>query len=211
VWTEIATKYAIASTACANLGFNLCVISAAILPTNPNELNYLIQQCLREVILTNSALLLDCDEVNSADTSREFAISQLVAGLNIPLILSTQERMRQRLRPTITIDVNQPTYSEQRDIWEFHLGSVALELNGHIDRLVSQFNLSTTTIQSACLSLNHVELEYLPEREETFPLPVHNRQSKPQILHFILRIPNPQFSINYGISAASKRVPTSMI
>jgi len=90
--TEIATKYAIASTACTNLGFNLCVISAAILPTNPNELNYLIQQCLREVILTNSALLLDCDEVNSADTSREFAISQLVAGLNIPLILSTQER-----------------------------------------------------------------------------------------------------------------------
>jgi AAA+ superfamily predicted ATPase len=177
--TEIATKYAIASTACANLGFNLCVISAAILPTNPNELNYLIQQCLREVILTNSALLLDCDEVNSADTSREFAISQLVAGLNIPLILSTQERMRQRLRPTITIDVNQPTYSEQRDIWEFHLGSVALELNGHIDRLVSQFNLSTTTIQSACLSLNHVELETLPEVEETFPLPVHNRQSQP--------------------------------
>ncbi|HEY9794637.1 MAG TPA: ATP-binding protein [Leptolyngbyaceae cyanobacterium] len=176
--TEIATKYAIASTACTNLGFNLCVISAAILPTNPNELNYLIQQCLREVILTNSALLLDCDEVNSADTSREFVISQLVAGLNIPLILSTQERMRQRLRPTITIDVNQPTYSEQRDIWEFHLGSVALELNGHIDRLVSQFNLNTTTIQSACLSLNHVELETLPEVEETLPLPVHNRQSQ---------------------------------
>ena len=67
-------------------------------------------------------------------TSREFVISQLVAGLNIPLILSTQERMRQRIRPTITIDVNQPTYSEQRDIWEFHLGSVALELNGHIDK-----------------------------------------------------------------------------
>ena len=113
---ELTSKYVISSTACSNLGFNLSVISAAIVPTNPNELHYIMQRCWREAILSNSALLLECDEINSADTNRELAISQFITGLNIPLIITTQERIPQRQRPTRTIDVNQPTHSEQRDI-----------------------------------------------------------------------------------------------
>ncbi|HBB32868.1 MAG TPA: ATPase [Cyanobacteria bacterium UBA9273] len=183
--SEIVTKYAIASTASAHLSFKLFVISAAILPANPNELNSLMQNCWREAILSNSAILLDCDDINLADSSREFAIFQFIEGLNIPLIISTQERQRQCQRLTLVFDVNQPTHSEQRDIWQSHLGSVAAQLNGHIDRLVSQFNLSTTTIQAACLSLNHAELanqtsleEKITELEETSSPPSRNRKSK---------------------------------
>ena len=182
---ELTSKYAISSTACTNLGFNLSVISAAIVPINPNELNYIMQRCWREAILSNSALLLECDEINSADTNRELAIYQFIAGLNIPLIISTQERIPQRQRPTITIDVNQPTHSEQRDIWQSHLGDVAEELNGHIDRLVSQFNLSSSLIQTACLSLNNIELtkqtkleEKVTEVEEIPPPSSRNCKSK---------------------------------
>ena len=187
--TEIASKYAIASTACTHLGYNLSVISAALLPTNPNELNYLLQQCCREVMLTHSALLLDCDDINLADSSRELAIFQLIEGLNIPLIISTQERIRQRQRATITLDINQPTHSEQREIWQSHLGLVGAELNGQIDRLVSQFNLNSTAIKAACLSLNNLELEHLPEPEtklaelEETALPKIELPSSPIVNH----------------------------
>jgi len=199
---ETSAKYAIASTACNHLNFNLSVISAAILPTNPNELNYLIQQCWREAVLTDSAILLDCDPVNSADLSREFAISQFISGLNIPLIISTQERISQHQRLTITLDVNPPTHREQRDIWQSYLGSVAGELNGHIERLVSQFNLTPSTIQAACLSLNNPELETLPkpsgnvtELADTLPSPILNQlwdfcrtQARPQLDDLAQRI-----------------------
>ena len=163
--TEINSKYAIASTACTHLKLKLSVISATLLPTDPNQLNSLKQQCLREVVVTDSALLLDCDEINLADSSREWAISQFIEGLNIPVVISTQERIRQGQNPTINLDINQPTHREQRDIWQSHLGLVAEEINGHIPRLVSQFNLSSSAIQAACLSLNNLELENISESE----------------------------------------------
>ncbi|HEY9598408.1 MAG TPA: ATP-binding protein, partial [Cyanophyceae cyanobacterium] len=155
--SELAAKYAIIATACRNLGWNLNVISASLLPPNPNELNHVIQRCFREALLTNSALLLDCHEINQADAIRESVISQFIEGLNMPLIISSQERQRQRQRPLITLDVGQLSHNEQREIWQSYLGSVALELNGHIDTLVSQFNLSPSIIQTACLSVQTID------------------------------------------------------
>src|SRR5207247_8344039 len=42
-----------------------------------------------------------------------------------------------------------PASSEQRTTWEGALGAVSQSLNGHIDRLVSQFNLGSQAINSA--------------------------------------------------------------
>jgi AAA+ superfamily predicted ATPase len=160
--SELAAKYAIVASACGNLGWKLNIISASVLPPNPNELNHLAQRCFREALLTNSALLLDCHEINQADAIRESVISQFIEGLNMPLIISSQERQRQRQRPLITLDVGQLTHNEQRKIWQSYLGSVALELNGHIDTLVSQFNLSSALIQAACLSVQTIDTSQSP-------------------------------------------------
>jgi len=160
--SELAAKYAIVASACGNLGWKLNIISASVLPPNPNELNHLAQRCFREALLTNSALLLDCHEINQADAIRESVISQFIEALNMPLIISSQERQRQRQRPLITLDVGQLTHNEQRKIWQSYLGSVALELNGHIDTLVSQFNLSSSLIQAACLSVQTIDNSQSP-------------------------------------------------
>jgi SpoVK/Ycf46/Vps4 family AAA+-type ATPase len=59
------------------------------------------------------------------------------------------------MHPVITFDVRKPGVNEQRTIWQNVLGSV--HLNGHIDALVSQFNLSASAIHSvgaAVLSTN---------------------------------------------------------
>ncbi|MEQ9623855.1 ATP-binding protein [Coleofasciculus chthonoplastes] len=154
---ELGAKHTIAAAGCSALGLRLNLISASLLPLNPYELYQLKQRCLREAILTNSALLLTCDELNQTDGMRELAISQFVEDLNLPLIISTQERQPQRQRPMITLDVGQLSHREQKSIWESYLGSTASELNGQIDTLVSHFNLNPPAIQAACLSLEGME------------------------------------------------------
>ncbi len=48
-----------------------------------------------------------------------------------------------------TLDVPKLTKAEQRTIWQDILGSAAQELNGQVDALVSQFNLSMPAIKTA--------------------------------------------------------------
>ncbi|MEQ9372545.1 MAG: AAA family ATPase [Coleofasciculus chthonoplastes F3-SA18-01] len=162
---ELGAKHTIAAAGCSALGLRLNLISASLLPINPHELYQLKQRCLREAILTNSALLLTCDELNQADGMRELAISQFVEDLNLPLILSTQERQPQRQRPMITLDVGQLSHREQKLIWESYLGSTASELNGQLDTLVSHFNLNHPAIEAACLSLEG--MQFPPVKTET--------------------------------------------
>ncbi len=148
--SEVTAKRAIAAVACAAIGCKLNVISGAILPRQPNELNHLMRRWEREALLTNSTLLLDYDRLNPGDALGELALSQFVEGLSTPLIISSRERYSLRQRPSIAFDVPQPTYSEQLDIWHSHLGTAAAELNGEVEALVAQFNLNAAAIQVAC-------------------------------------------------------------
>jgi hypothetical protein len=172
---EIADKSNIAAVACGILGCPLQVMSANRLPTDADELNHLMRRWERAVALTNSVLLLNCEQVNSADTLRQTAILQLVQETKTPLIITTEERLHSPQRPLISFDVPQLTHSEQRAIWQSNLGSIADELNGHIETLVSQFNLSTLAIQSACLEAISQESEtenpQLPTPNSKLPTP----------------------------------------
>jgi AAA+ superfamily predicted ATPase len=157
---EVTAKHTIAATACLHLGCNLSVMDASRLPSSPNELNHLLQRWEREALLSNSALLLDCDEVNSMDAVRENAISQLIKGINSRLIISTRSRQHPCQRPLITLDVPKLTHSEQLEVWQKSLGTAAVELNGQVEALVCQFNLSTPAIQAACAgAMSHLILQ----------------------------------------------------
>ncbi|MEQ9484854.1 ATP-binding protein [Coleofasciculus sp. F4-SAH-05] len=164
--SDIGAKQSIATVICSALGRNLQMISASVLPFNPNELYQLMQRCFREALLTHSFLFLNGDEMNPGDPRREWAIAEFVEQLEVPLIFSTQERQPQRQRPMITLDVGQLSHAEQRDIWKSHLGSLTTELNGQIDTLVSQFNLNVAAIQAACLSLNSTDYTPTPPDEQ---------------------------------------------
>jgi AAA+ superfamily predicted ATPase len=156
---EVAAKHTIAATACLHLGCNLSVMDASGI-SSPNELNHLLQRWEREALLSNSALLLDCDEVNSMDAVRENAISQLIKGINSRLIISSRSRQHPGQRPLITLDVPKLTHSEQLEVWQKSLGTAAVELNGQVEALVSQFNLSTPAIQAACAgAMSHLILQ----------------------------------------------------
>ncbi|MBD1901034.1 ATP-binding protein [Trichocoleus sp. DQ-A3] len=147
---ETASKRAIASATCALLQLNLYAMSAQAIPTSPRDLTSILRLWNREAILSESVLLLDCDDVETSDPARENVIASLIEGITSPIIVISPERRRSRQRPSITIDVSKPTAPEQRAIWQDALGEAAESLNGHLDTLVSHFSLSAPSIYAVC-------------------------------------------------------------
>ncbi|MDZ8183658.1 MAG: AAA family ATPase [Nostoc sp. ChiSLP02] len=148
---EISAKYAIAKAASVRLGYNLHVMSAAVLTQSPNEIHQIKQRWEREALLNNSVLLLDCDDISPNEPKAAFTVSQFLEYLQTPAIVCSGERLQIKHNHLITFDVPQLSYQEQAEIWASHLGAQANQLNGEITKLVSQFNLSNATIQTACL------------------------------------------------------------
>ncbi|BAY50008.1 AAA ATPase central domain-containing protein (plasmid) [Scytonema sp. HK-05] len=152
---EVTDKWAIAATACALDRRSLKVMSVSNLPTDLTELNHIVRRWEREATLTNSALLLDCEQLNLAEPALNTAILQLIQNTRTPLIISSKDRILSPHRPLMTFDVPKLTPDEQRNVWYSCLGSTAIKLSGHIEALVSQFNLNSLAIESACLQIKN--------------------------------------------------------
>ena len=115
---DLPDKRAIAVAACATMGLHVGSISGQSVPIGATELDGFLRLWGREAVLTNCALLLECHEMDSSDAARSSAINRLIEGLNSPLIISTVARLRSSHKSILTFDVQKPSPSEQRDIWQ---------------------------------------------------------------------------------------------
>lgn len=143
----VEDQYAIAAAACEQSRCNLYLLNASRLPLYPADLFHLKRRWEREALLTNSVLLLDCEEISQGNG--QSSLSQFLEGLELPFILCSPERLPSHRFTLITFNVPQLTHSEQRDLWQTHLGPDGEQLNGHVDAIVSQFNLSPSAIQAS--------------------------------------------------------------
>jgi hypothetical protein len=141
---ESSDKRAIAAAACRELGLNLSLLPADLVPATAADLDTLICLWEREAALNGSALLLDCDGHDLGP-----AVLRLIERTRCVLFVAAPERRRILQRPTLVLDVHKPSYAEQRRIWHSALGATAAPLNGQVDAIVGQFNLSTTAILAA--------------------------------------------------------------
>ncbi len=163
---DTAGKREIAAAACAMLNLNLSILPATAVPLAPGEIESFCRLWEREAMLAGRVLLLDCDELDSTDTARLTALNRLVQQLNAPLLMTGGERSqfaRQFSRPVLTFDARKPTTAEQRQLWQGALGKLSTHLNGHIETLVAQFNLSASAIRAASTQILQTALE---EREQ---------------------------------------------
>jgi len=147
---ELAGKRAIATAACEMLGLHLYSLSAQVITTTPHELDSLMRLWEREAALSLSALLLDCDDLDRQDAARESVVSRFIEGIRGALFVTGRERRTVRRRPMVTFDIRKPRASEQRALWHQALGKAALVLNGQVEQLIAQFDLSAPVIRSAC-------------------------------------------------------------
>lgn len=144
-----ATRRAIAAAACAAVGLALHTLNASLMPLAVADVELLIRLWEREATLGAGALLVECDDVDPADAVRASMLTWLLERTGGAVIVSARDRWRPTQRVTITIDVQRASSREQRDAWRLALGAAADHLDGHVDLLISQFNLSAHAIRAA--------------------------------------------------------------
>jgi hypothetical protein len=149
IGVERSGKRAIAAAICAALDLKLSVLSANALPTSLADIEIVIRLWEREAALGGSALLVDCDDLDTSETARASAVTRLIEHTNGALLLASRERRHIPERPTVTFEVHKPSSDEQRTAWHLALGDAAERLNGHVDLLIGQFNLEAQAIRAA--------------------------------------------------------------
>ncbi len=147
--TDPESQRAIALAACSQLGLQLYAMSARLLPTDARELEAFMRLWEREAALSNSVILLDCQELNTSDAARQNAIQRFIDGLRVGLILSSRERKTWGENSILTLEVHPPTTQEQYELWHRGLGQV-MSSNGSLSALVGQYNFNSSTIQAVC-------------------------------------------------------------
>jgi len=147
---DLASKRAIAAGACTRLGLELALMPAHVVPSAPTEIERLIRLWDREAALSGRVLLLDCDETDANDRSRERIVDQVIQQIRSPLMVTSRQRRRLPQHPLLSLEVKKPTSKEQRAVWNGALGMSPGAMDGEVERLASQFNLSAPSIRSAC-------------------------------------------------------------
>ena len=151
-------KAGIAEHASGRLGKRLFGISAYSVPVAKSELTELIRIWNREAAINGYALFLDCSDMDSGDKSRSIQLQHFVENIQGLLFISTDRWSPKINRYQIVLDMVKPTRTEQNGLWQSTLELGNIFLNGQLEKLVSQFDLSAKTIQqvSAEIISNHL-------------------------------------------------------
>jgi hypothetical protein len=156
-------QLSIAARVAQSVGMRLYRLDALVLPTTPNERDILTRLWVREAVLSDSILLLDCHHLDQ-DAGRRQAVRHLVNNVHTPLFVATRERLPHIERPCLTLDINLPDADEQRQLWQSALSDYPAELNGQVDQLIAQFSLSRPQIESAARHAGDGSEGHLDER-----------------------------------------------
>ncbi len=142
--SDSAGKRAVAAFACGLIGLRLHVMDGAEIPISAAERDVLARLWQREAILDGSALFVACEELENTRPAIAFLRrigGHVVVGRRLPLGGTCG-------RQTVRLCVNRPNTLEQSGLWRRTLGDQAVHLNGAVERLVAQFDLSVDEIQS---------------------------------------------------------------
>jgi len=145
------SKMVIAKSVCKNMELSLWELPAELIPTKHEEIESFIQLWTRESILTRSGLYISIENLDSTMQSQKTAIKRLLDGLDGSIFVSTSESWPILNRTALSLEVRKPSKSEQIKIWTACLGEKTSSnlLVNEISKLVNQFDLGTSSIQTA--------------------------------------------------------------
>lgn len=140
-----SSKLSLAQDICTKMGLDLWVISSEVIPTKPEEIELFLQLWIREAALMNMGLYVSLED---SETKLSVSLSRLIDKIPGPIFLGARERVQMLTDPSISLEVKKPTKTEQFELWRTCMGSTNMD-NQEIYKLLSQFNLSASTIISA--------------------------------------------------------------
>jgi hypothetical protein len=144
-----ASRRNIAASGGAQLGLNLFAMAADGIPAAGAEMEGLARLWEREAILTSSVLYVEAETVDMADARAVGTVSRLLERLQGGVLLGTRDRWRPLRRAAQTLTVRKPTAEEQRGLWRTLLADSAAPLNGQVERLTAQYDLSAPAIRAS--------------------------------------------------------------
>jgi AAA+ superfamily predicted ATPase len=143
---DAAGKAAVAALVCAELGVPLLRLDASVLPGDSEERKRLALLWEREALLTGAVLLVDCEDLEAGEHHR---VASFLRRLRVPVLVGIAEPLAARRLIILRLDVAKPDAADARQLWQAELGPIWVSLNGQVDSVVSQFNLSLEGIRSA--------------------------------------------------------------
>ncbi len=155
---DASAKRAVAAASCGALGLNLYALAAEVLPNDGRELESLVRLWEREVALAASALLVEVDGMEN-----HFATVRFIERVRGVLFIASGERVRLRYRASVSFDVAKPTSEEQQALWK------DAGVNGQVEALTSQFDLSAANIRAAAAQSKSPEELWTACRAQTRP------------------------------------------
>ncbi len=139
-----ASKQQVAWQVTERLGLRLYRLPSELLPTEAGELERLARLWERETILVPIALYLETGDVDTSRERQAVQLTRFLARSGGVLFLDTGEVLPSYGRPSLVMDVPQPTAAEQEAAWRRTLGPSAAEASA---QLAGQFDLGIPAIE----------------------------------------------------------------
>jgi ATPase family associated with various cellular activities (AAA) len=138
-------------------GYQLMHLSACALPPDASLFQSWLTHWKRQSLLHDQALLLEITPSDFQTLSFAETLAQLIASQQNPLFLSLEERLA-RYPNALSVDIPELTLPDQKQQWAYHLGPYASQLNGHIGKIVAQFNVTLHNIETiTSRALNQIQ------------------------------------------------------
>jgi SpoVK/Ycf46/Vps4 family AAA+-type ATPase len=132
----------IAALVAHQLGRHLFILEAENLPSATQELEQILTLVERESLLLPAAFLIQC---GSSGFSQQ--VRYLVEKVPMSLFVSSRDPIRFR-RSHVRFEINKPSSSEQKQLWQKALGDQAEGHNQIVEQVSQHFRLSARMISS---------------------------------------------------------------
>ena len=145
VGADFDSKELVAAAVANSIGLQLYRLPAALLPTQPADIETFARLWQRESMLLPIGLYVHAAETRGEPSATGPApmVSQLLERTEGVIFLDTREGWPGLHRQNLSVEVSKPTTSEQSAAWESALGLAAAD---NPPQLASQFNLSHAKI-----------------------------------------------------------------
>ncbi len=166
LWGPRDERVICAAAAADRLGITLAVVDATRVPMEAAALERFARHMERELLLSDTVFMIECDSLEAKDGDRVRAIERLGDDVMVPLVFASDDRLSFAMRRRVlNVTVSLPTRGEQRRLWRTFLddalapdgvgveradGRVTVsEIEQAIDNVVGQFDLGPSAISAA--------------------------------------------------------------
>jgi hypothetical protein len=140
-------RLTVAAASAHALGLATYSVSAADLPIHAGEREQIVRLWEREAVLSGCALVIEVDDGDGPEAGRNAAaFAEKTATL---VALAAREPVRIRRRPSVRVDVPRASPTEQQQLWKRLLAPAAIDLDGTMAQVTSQFSLGLGGLRDA--------------------------------------------------------------